>query len=97
MEHRYFVYLMASKKNGTLYIGVTDNLVKRVWEHKNDVIEGFTQKYQIHLLVYFEEYSDIREAIQREKQLKVWKRDWKVNLIEKDNPEWRDLYEVLIK
>ena len=82
---------MANKKNGTIYIGVTNDIVKRIGEHKNNLINGFTSRYEIHKLVYFEEYSDIREAISREKQLKNWKRDWKIELIEKVNPDWNDL------
>ena len=82
---------MANKKNGTIYIGVTNEIVKRIGEHKNNLINGFTSRYEIHKLVYFEEYSDIREAISREKQLKNWKRDWKIELIEKVNPDWNDL------
>ncbi len=88
---------MASQKNGTLYIGVTDNLAKRVWQHKGDLIEGFTKKYKIHMLVYFEETSDVLSAITREKQLKKWNRAWKIKLIEAKNPEWKDLYDDLIK
>jgi len=90
---QYYVYILASKKNGTLYIGVTGNLLKRVSEHKNNLIQGFTQKYNIHVLVYYELYGDINSAIGREKQLKKWKRQWKINLIEKDNPDWSDLFE----
>jgi putative endonuclease len=90
------VYILASKKNGTLYIGVTSDLIKRAWEHKNDLVEGFTKKYGVHVLVYFELHEDMAAAIQREKQLKKWNRDWKIDLIEKDNPEWADLYESLI-
>jgi putative endonuclease len=91
----YFVYIMASQKNGTLYIGVSSNLKKRVYEHKNDLIDGFTKKYQIHKLVYFESTSDINAAIAREKQLKAWKRHWKIDLIEEENPDWEDLYDDL--
>lgn len=90
------VYILASQRNGTLYIGVTSDLVKRVWEHKNDLVEGFTKKYAVHLLVYYEMVENMESAIQRGKQLKKWNRDWKIDLIEKDNPEWRDLYETLI-
>lgn len=82
---------MASKRNGTLYIGVTDNLIKRVWEHKNNVADGFTKTYGVHTLVYCETTSDIISAIAREKQMKKWKRQWKINTIEKDNPRWKDL------
>ena len=84
----YYVYIMASKKGGVLYIGVTGDLIKRVWEHKNNVVKGFTQKYFVHRLVYFEVTTDVESAIQRETQLKRWKRDWKIKLFEKDNPNW---------
>ena len=93
---QYYVYILASKKNGTLYTGVTSNLVKRVYEHKNDLIDGFTKKYQVHSLVYFEIFSDIDEAIHREKCIKRWKRAWKIELIEKSNPNWKDLYDEII-
>ena len=92
----YYVYLLASKKNGTLYIGVTNNLLNRVWQHKNDVHEEFTNKYGVHLLVWYEETSDIHAAIKREKQLKKWRREWKIDLIEQENPGWEDLYETLV-
>jgi putative endonuclease len=92
----YFVYILASKKYGTMYIGVTSDLVKRIYEHKNNLVEGFTQKYSVHTLIYFEETSDIQAAISREKQLKKWNRKWKVELIEKTNPNWSDLYDSLI-
>jgi len=88
----YYVYILASKRNGTLYIGVTGNLIKRVYEHKNGIVEGFTQKYNIHILVYYEKYGNVRNAIQREKQIKKWNRKWKLDLIEKENPNWDDLY-----
>ncbi len=91
----FCVYMMASKKNGTLYIGVTNDLVRRVWEHKHNIIQGFTQKYNIHKLVWFEETSDITAAIVREKQMKKWRRQWKIDLIEKINPEWVDLYDEI--
>ena len=87
---------MASKSDGMLYIGVTSNLVKRVYEHKNDLTDGFSNKYHIHNLVYFEITKDVDIALSREKQLKKWNRAWKVTLIEKSNPEWRDLYCDLI-
>ena len=93
---QYYIYILTSKKNGTLYIGVTSDLVKRVYEHKNDLVEGFTQKYTIHNLVYFEATESIESAIMREKQLKKWNRAWKINLIEKSNPAWKDLYPDLI-
>jgi putative endonuclease len=83
---------MASKQLGMLYIGVTSNLIKRVYEHKNNLVKGFTNKYHIHNLVYFEVTEDINNALSREKQLKKWNRAWKIELIEKNNPEWRDLY-----
>jgi putative endonuclease len=89
---RYYVYLLASKKNGALYIGVTNNLIDRVCKHKNNSIDGFTKYRGIHNLVYYEEYGDIRKAIAREKQLKKWERQWKVRLIEKSNFKWKDLY-----
>jgi len=93
---QYYVYILASKKNGTLYIGVTNNLLKRVYEHKNNLIGGFTKKYKVHNLVYYEAYSDIYGAIAREKQMKKWERQWKINLIEKSNPLWKDLYPDLV-
>jgi len=89
---QYYVYILASKRNGTLYIGVTSDLIKRVYEHKNNLIDGFTKEYNIHDLVYFEETNDVHAAITREKQLKKWNRDWKIELIEKNNPEWKDLF-----
>ena len=91
-----YVYILASRRNGTLYTGVTSALVQRVWNHKNDVHEGFTKQYQVHRLVYFEEHNDIRDAIIREKQIKRWKRAWKIRLIEEMNPEWRDLFDDLL-
>ena len=87
-----FVYMLASKRNGTLYIGLTNNLLRRVYEHKSDLIEGFTKKYGIHMLVYYEVYGNIHDAIAREKRIKKWNRQWKINLIEKSNPDWKDLY-----
>ena len=95
--NNYFVYILANKRNGTLYIGITDNLIKRVYEHKNNLIDGFTKKYNIHGVVYYETTNDIQSAINREKQLKKWIRKWKLELIEKENPEWKDLYDDLIK
>lgn len=92
----YAVYIMASKKNGTLYTGVTSDLVKRVYEHKNNLVDGFTKKYGVHMLVYYEAGGDLDGALQREKQIKEWKRAWKIALIEKDNPSWRDLYEEIL-
>ncbi len=90
----YYVYILASKRNGTLYIGVTNDLIKRVYEHKNNLIEGFTNKYKVHRLVYYETTSEITSALHREKQLKKWKRAWKIELIEKNNPQWKNLYET---
>ncbi len=92
MEKQATVYIMASKKDGALYIGVTSHLVQRVYEHKKSIIKGFTQKYKVYNLVYFEVFDNMLRAIEREKQLKKWKRSWKVRLIEKNNPEWNDLY-----
>ncbi len=91
-QKSYYVYILASKRNGTLYIGVTSDLKKRIWEHKNNLVEGFTKKYKVHLLVYYESTNDVRSAITREKQLKKWNRKWKIGLIEKNNPQWKDLY-----
>ena len=93
---QYYVYILASKRNGTLYIGVTNNLIRRVYEHKQNIIKGFTEKYSVHNLVYFEKTADIESAILREKRMKKWKRQWKIKLLEEFNPEWRDLYEELL-
>jgi putative endonuclease len=90
------VYILASKKNGTLYTGVTSDLVKRIWEHKNDLVEGFTRRYKVHNLVWYELHDNIDAAIEREKNMKEWKRTWKVRLLEKDNPNWNDLYDSII-
>jgi putative endonuclease len=90
------VYILASGRHGTLYVGVTTDLVKRVYEHKNDRADGFTKKYQVHTLAYFEMHSDIEAAITREKQIKKWNRSWKIELIEKANPQWHDLYEGIV-
>jgi putative endonuclease len=90
--HCYWVYILASDIGGTLYVGVTNNLVRRVYEHRTDAIEGFSQKYAVHRLVYFEQFDQIEFAVQREKRLKKWTRAWKVALIEKTNPNWADLY-----
>jgi len=92
MEHNYYVYILTNKKRGTLYTGVTNDLVKRIYEHKNDLAKGFTCKYNLKKLVYFEIHGDIQNAIQREKQIKRWRRNWKIEMIEKLNPEWKDLY-----
>jgi putative endonuclease len=90
------VYILASKRNGTLYIGVTSDLVKRIWEHKNDMVEGFTKRYGVHHLVWYELHENMESAIQREKRLKDWKRAWKLELIESDNPNWKDLYYTIV-
>ena len=90
-EKQPTVYILASRRNGTLYTGVTSNLATRVWQHKNDVVEGFTKKYGVHTLVYYEVHEEMRSALTREKQIKKWKRSWKLALIEKQNPTWRDL------
>jgi putative endonuclease len=91
----FFVYLLASSPYGTLYVGVTSDLVRRIWEHKNKVVPGFTARYGIDRLVWFEVHATAEAAIQREKQLKQWKRDWKINLIERQNPHWADLYPAI--
>lgn len=97
MEKGGFVYMMASGRNGTLYIGVTSDLIKRVYEHKNNIFDGFTKKYGIKNLVYFEVFEEIEEAIKREKVLKGWKRERKIALFEPQNKEWSDLYDSLLK
>ncbi len=91
MSKTYYVYILSNKRNGTLYIGVTGNLEKRIYEHRNNLIEGFTSKYSVHHLVYYEQTNDVYSAIQREKQLKKWNRRWKLECIEKVNPDWKDL------
>ncbi|MDE0853464.1 MAG: GIY-YIG nuclease family protein [Nevskia sp.] len=93
MEKHFFVYIMASARNGVLYVGVTSNLPQRIWQHKNDEIDGFTKKYQVHKLVWFEQHENAVSAITREKQVKKWNRMWKIREIEILNPTWRDLYE----
>jgi putative endonuclease len=95
-EKYYYVYVLANKPRGTTYIGVTSNLVRRVWQHKEDQVEGFTKRYGIKMLVWFEQHEDVEQAILREKQIKKWDRLWKVELIESNNPEWNDLYETII-
>ena len=92
MEKRFHVYIMASKRNGTLYVGVTSDLIKRVWQHKNNEVAGFTEKYDVHDLVFFEQHDNAESAIMREKRLKKWNRAWKLRLIEEKNPQWKDLY-----
>lgn len=90
------VYFLASKRNGTLYVGVTSDLVKRIWEHRNDVVAGFTKRYSVHALVYYEFHSDMTSAIVREKQIKKWNRAWKIDLIESGNPDWNDLWQDIV-
>jgi putative endonuclease len=96
MQKRPCVYLLASRRNGTLYVGVTSDLIKRIWEHKNDVADGFTKKYGVHTLVWCEIHATMYAAITREKALKEWKREWKLRLIEATNPAWRDLYSDIV-
>jgi len=96
MSENFCVYILSSKKNGTLYVGVTSNLVKRVWEHKNNLVDGFTKKYAVHRLVYFEQHRNSLSAIKREKQIKKWNRLWKVRLVEEKNSQWRDLYQDIL-
>jgi putative endonuclease len=90
------VYILTNKKNGTLYIGVTSHLIRRIWQHKNDSVDGFTKRYGTHNLVYFEMHESMLSAIAREKQLKKWNRQWKVDLIIKENPEWKDLWPEIL-
>ena len=90
------VYLLASRRNGTLYSGVTSNLVQRVWQHRNHLVDGFTKKYGVHTLVWFEVHETMPSAIEREKSIKEWRRTWKIELIESVNPQWRDLYEDIV-
>ncbi|WP_295679551.1 GIY-YIG nuclease family protein [uncultured Nevskia sp.] len=91
-QRQFFVYMLASQKNGTLYIGVTSDLVQRVWQHKNDLVEGFIKKYAVHDLVWFESRLTAMTAITREKQIKKWNRSWKIELIDVENPDWNDLF-----
>jgi putative endonuclease len=97
MEKVFCVYIMTNQPRGTLYIGVTSDLPKRVWQHKNKVVEGFTAEYELDQLVYYERCSDAEQAILREKRLKNWKRQWKLQLIENNNPKWDDLYEEVCR
>ena len=90
------VYILASRRNGTLYTGVSSDLVQRIWQHKNDLVKGFTQKYRVHTLVWYEVHATMESAIGREKAIKEWKRVWKIELIEALNPEWRNLYEEIV-
>ena len=93
MDKQPAVYILASRRNGTLYVGVTSNLAKRAWEHRSDLVEGFTKRYGVHSLVHYEQCETMPEAIAREKQIKGWARAWKLRLIEQTNPQWRDLWE----
>lgn len=95
MQKLYYVYILASRRNGTLYTGVTNDIGRRDWEHKSDLADGFTRKYGVHILVWYETHEDIDTAIAREKQIKGWNRAWKIRLIEKENSGWNDLYEKL--
>ena len=90
------VYILANGWNGTLYVGVTSDLIKRIWEHKSDLVEGFTKQHRIHNLVWFERHETMESAISREKVIKAWKRQWKIELIESENPKWNDLYPTLL-
>jgi putative endonuclease len=90
------VYILTNKRNGTLYVGVTNNLIRRVFEHRSGEIPGFTKEHGLHRLVWFEQFTSIEEAIRREKLLKKWRREWKLNLIERDNPDWHDLHDGLV-
>ena len=92
VEKCYWVYILASRIGGTLYIGVTNSLIRRVYEHREGLVEGFTKQYGVHRLVYFEQFDEIEQAILREKRLKKWDRAWKIQLIEENNPNWDDLY-----
>ena len=94
-DKRYFVYLLASRRNGTLYVGVTSDLARRVWEHRSGFVDGFTKRYGVHDLIWFEMHSSAEAAITREKQIKKWNREWKIRLIEAMNPYWNDLYSGL--
>ncbi len=96
MNKQPAVYILASKRNGTLYIGVTSNLVRRIWEHRNNLVEGFTERYGVHNLVWYELHESMGSAIQREKRLKEWKRRWKIQMIENANPNWEDLYHSIV-
>jgi len=95
VDKQYYIYILASKRNGTLYTGVTSDLVGRVWQHKHEIIEGFTKRHGVHILVWFEVHQDVEAAIAREKQIKKWNRAWKIKLIERNNSGWKDLYDQL--
>jgi putative endonuclease len=96
MNKQFYLYILASKQNGTLYVGVTSNLVQRIHQHKNNQVDGFSKKHNVKTLVYFEHHETAESAITREKQIKKWNRSWKLKLIEKDNPQWNDLYDLIV-
>ncbi|GAC1621846.1 MAG: GIY-YIG nuclease family protein [Nevskia sp.] len=96
MEKEFHVYMLASGRNGTLYVGMTSDLIQRVWQHRNDLVRGFTKRYRVHDLVWFETHRDAYAAVTRERQLKEWRRAWKIALIEQTNPNWRDLYGEIV-
>ena len=96
MEKDFYIYILANKPYGTLYIGITSNLIKRIWEHRNNVVAGFTREYHVHSLVYYQQHPTAESAILREKTLKNWHRRWKISLIEEENPAWRDLYDEIL-
>ncbi|MCK4600492.1 GIY-YIG nuclease family protein [Candidatus Bipolaricaulota bacterium] len=96
MNRQPTVYILANKRNGTLYVGVTSDLIKRIWQHKNNVVKGFTERYSVHQLVWYELHETMESAIRKEKMLKNWKRVWKLELIERSNPNWQDLYGTII-
>jgi putative endonuclease len=96
-EHQYYIYILTNKNNEVLYIGITNNLLQRVYQHKNKLIDGFTAKYNLNKLVYYEIYQYVQDAIQREKQIKKWNRKWKMEQIQKFNPKWKDLYIEMLK
>ena len=93
----FYVYMLCSRRNGTLYIGVTSDLIKRIYEHKNNLVDGFTKKYSVHSLAWYELHNTVETAIHREKKIKKWKRTWKLRLIEENNPDWKDLYDDLVQ
>ncbi|HEY2627577.1 MAG TPA: GIY-YIG nuclease family protein [Usitatibacter sp.] len=97
MERQYYVYILTDKLYGTLYVGVTNDLQRRIWEHKHDLVDGFTREHRLHRLVWFEAHGDVIQAIAKEKRIKRWRRDWKVNLIQRMNPVWADLYEQICR
>jgi putative endonuclease len=96
MKKQFYVYILASKRNGTLYTGVTSDLIQRVWQHKHDMVEGFTKKYGVKKLVYYEVHDNAESAVTREKRIKKWRRKWKLRLIEEKNPQWTDLHDEIV-